>query len=436
MRKKGKQGEGRGPVKGLFGIISTRLSRSKKNHPKALQRISPNPETKKLPSSKKQTLSKQASQYVAALLKKMSGKVTSAKKSFKNKIVKKKLIAKEKIDKKLAVKQSESVAGKELLNKFSNVETEESFQPYPESQDENNVVNKNKEEAAAIENDTSAKDPTRLYLGEIGFSPLLSAEEEIHFGRLALQGDAKARDRMIRSNLRLVVKIARQYYNRGLEFLDLIEEGNLGLLRAVEKFDPERGFRFSTYATWWIRQTIERAIMNQTRTVRLPVHVVRELNTYLATARRLMKSSDHTPTSKEIADALHCSVEDVDGMLSLNEHTVSLDTLVHSSESSSSNSSQGRALSETMADHAQMDPADFLADQRMTEALEMCLVQLNERQREVLCRRFGLAGYERQTLEEVGAALGLTRERVRQIQMNALRTLREIMMKRGITSAE
>lgn len=169
-------------------------------------------------------------------------------------------------------------------------------------------------------------DATQLYLGEIGFSPLLSAEEEVYFSRKALKGCAKSRNRMIESNLRLVVKIARRYNNRGLALLDLIEEGNLGLIRAVEKFDPERGFRFSTYATWWIRQTIERAIMNQTRTIRLPIHVVKELNVYLRTARELAQKLDHEPTAEEIAEKLQVSSSDVSRMLKLNEKITSVDT--------------------------------------------------------------------------------------------------------------
>src|SRR5580765_5657541 len=173
---------------------------------------------------------------------------------------------------------------------------------------------------AAVSISAKSKDPTQLYLGEIGYSPLLTAAEEIHYARLVQQGDKKARKKMIESNLRLVVKIARRYYNRGLEFLDLIEEGNLGLMRAVEKFDPERGFRFSTYATWWIRQNIERAIMNQTRTVRLPIHVLRELNVYLTAARQLLKIQDREPTYQEIADAVNKPVENVKDMMELNEH--------------------------------------------------------------------------------------------------------------------
>jgi RNA polymerase nonessential primary-like sigma factor len=277
---------------------------------------------------------------------------------------------------------------------------------------------------------SKATDPTQIYLSEIGFSPLLTAEEEVKYGRLALQGDKKARSKMIESNLRLVVKIARRYYNRGLEFLDLIEEGNLGLLRAVEKFDPERGFRFSTYATWWIRQTIERAIMNQTRTIRLPIHVVRELNTYLSAERELLKKQDHEPSYQEIADSLNKPVEDVKNMLELNEHIISLDTIV------SSEGNSGRPLMDAIADKNRTDPADLLLDESLAAQLEGSLQALNEKQREVLSRRFGLGGYERETLEEVGRAIGLTRERVRQIQMSGLKALREIMRKQGITSGD
>jgi RNA polymerase nonessential primary-like sigma factor len=272
-------------------------------------------------------------------------------------------------------------------------------------------------------------DPTQIYLNEIGYSPLLTAEEEVYYARLVQKGDPAARKKMIESNLRLVVRIARRYYNRGLEFLDLIEEGNLGLLRAVEKFDPERGFRFSTYATWWIRQTIERAIMNQTRTVRLPVHVLRELNSYLSMARELMKTQEREPTYKDIAEALNKPVEDVQEMMELNEHMMSLDANMSHDPSLSS-----KTLMDALPDKHKTDPAELLADERLVEHLDECLQQLNEKQRDVLCRRFGFGGYERQTLEEVGEAIGFTRERVRQIQMSALKALREIMHKKGITS--
>lgn len=302
------------------------------------------------------------------------------------------------------------------------------------SDDEESVVIVEPEVEVEVEVETKktpiehSNDPTHLYLKEIGFSPLLTAEEEVHYGRLALKGDQKARHKMIVSNLRLVVKIARRYYNRGMEFSDLIEEGNLGLLRAVEKFDPERGFRFSTYATWWIRQTIERAIMNQTRTIRLPIHVLRELNLYLSTARELVKKQDHEPTYGEIAEALDKSIDDVKNMMELNEHMVSLDILV------SDEHSQGKPLVEALADKTAVDPAETLSNEHMHSTLEQCLSQLNEKQREVICRRFGLGGFERQTLEEVGRDVGLTRERVRQIQMSGLKTLREILREKGLDS--
>ena len=168
-------------------------------------------------------------------------------------------------------------------------------------------------------------DATRMYLSEIGFSPLLSAEEEVYYARLAQKGDESGRKRMIESNLRLVVKIARRYMNRGLALLDLIEEGNLGLIRAVEKFDPERGFRFSTYATWWIRQTIERGIMNQTRTIRLPVHIVKEINIYQRAARHLAQKLDREPTPEDVASLLDKPIDDVKSMMGLNERVASVD---------------------------------------------------------------------------------------------------------------
>ncbi len=188
--------------------------------------------------------------------------------------------------------------------------------------------------ANAVRKIEKSLDATQLYLNEIGYSPLLSADEEKYFSRLALKGDESGRRRMIESNLRLVVKISRRYINRGLTLLDLIEEGNLGLIRAVEKFDPERGFRFSTYATWWIRQTIERAIMNQTRTIRLPIHVVKELNVYLRAARELTQKLDHEPSAEEIANMLDKPTADVERLLRLNERVTSMDTPVGRSRTS------------------------------------------------------------------------------------------------------
>ncbi len=262
-------------------------------------------------------------------------------------------------------------------------------------------------------------DATQLYLGEIGFSPLLTAEEEVLYARRALRGDEAARKRMIESNLRLVVKIARRYNNRGLALLDLIEEGNLGLIRAVEKFDPERGFRFSTYATWWIRQTIERAIMNQTRTIRLPIHVVKELNVYLRTARELAHRLDHEPTAEEIAETLDRPVEDVTKMLRLNERISSVDTPI--------GGDNDKALLDIISDENDHGPEHKTQDDDMKNSIVGWLGELNSKQREVLARRFGLLGYEASTLEDVGREIGLTRERVRQIQVEALRRLRDIL---------
>lgn len=268
-------------------------------------------------------------------------------------------------------------------------------------------------------------DATQLYLGEIGFSPLLTAEEEVYFARRALKGDEASRKRMIVSNLRLVVKIARRYNNRGLALLDLIEEGNLGLIRAVEKFDPERGFRFSTYATWWIRQTIERAIMNQTRTIRLPIHVVKELNVYLRASRELAQKLDHEPTAEEIAASLDKPVEDVTKMLRLNERITSVDTPI--------GSDNDKALLDIIADEKGHGPEEELQDTDMKSSIVRWLQELNPKQREVLARRFGLMGYEPSTLEDVGAEIGLTRERVRQIQVEALRRLRDMLGHQGLS---
>ncbi|MGQ7958917.1 RNA polymerase sigma factor RpoS [Pseudomonas sp. SP16.1] len=273
---------------------------------------------------------------------------------------------------------------------------------------------------------TRALDATQLYLNEIGFSPLLTPEEEVHFARLAQKGDPAGRKRMIESNLRLVVKIARRYVNRGLSLLDLIEEGNLGLIRAVEKFDPERGFRFSTYATWWIRQTIERAIMNQTRTIRLPIHVVKELNVYLRAARELTQKLDHEPSAEEIADLLEKPVGEVKRMLGLNERVSSVDV--------SLGPDSDKTLLDTLTDDRPTDPCELLQDDDLSQSIDQWLSDLTDKQREVVVRRFGLRGHESCTLEEVGQEIGLTRERVRQIQVEALKRLREILEKNGLSS--
>jgi len=268
-------------------------------------------------------------------------------------------------------------------------------------------------------------DPTRLYLNEIGEWQLLTPEEEVHYSRRAQKGDEAARQHMIECNLRLVVKIARRYLNRGLAFLDLIEEGNLGLIRAVEKFDPERGFRFSTYATWWIRQTIERAIMNQTRTVRLPIHVAKEINAYLRAARGLAQTLDHEPNTEEIANLLDKRSEEIERLKELNERTASTDSSVMNDSS--------KTLLDTLPDDSMPDPTETLQDENVHENIEEWLTQLNEKQREVVERRFGLHGYTVSTLEEVGREIGVTRERVRQIQMDALKRLKKILENEGFS---
>ena len=261
-------------------------------------------------------------------------------------------------------------------------------------------------------------DATRLYLSEIGFSPLLTAEEEVYFSRRALRGDEQARKRMIESNLRLVVKIARRYMNRGLALLDLIEEGNLGLIRAVEKFDPEKGFRFSTYATWWIRQTIERALMNQTRTVRLPIHVVKEINIYLRAARRLSQTLDREPSPEDVAEMLDRPIEEVKKMIGLNERVTSVDT--------PSSYDSDKSLLDTIPDEHNRDPSLLLQNSDVQRHIDMWLAE------HLLADEIEAApGVV--APEEIGNELGVTRERVRQIQIEAIKRLRQILEREGFS---
>ena len=269
----------------------------------------------------------------------------------------------------------------------------------------------------------SELDATQLYLKEIEFSPLLTPDEEVHYGRLARKGDESARRKMIVCNLRLVVKIARRYLNRGLSLLDLIEEGNLGLMRAVEKFDPEKGFRFSTYATWWIRQTIERALMNQTRTIRLPIHVIKELNSFLRGMRELTQKLGRDPTVEETAEYLGKDSEQIQKYLDLSEKVTSLDVPI--------SSENNHSVLESVVDESVELPDKMLQDSDIARLVDQWLDELDDNQKEVIVRRFGLHGYEAATLEEVGNELGVTRERVRQIQMEALRRLRRTLGGQG-----
>ncbi len=268
-----------------------------------------------------------------------------------------------------------------------------------------------------------SSDPTRIYLSEIGISPLLTADEEKHFARRALRGDEAARQRMIESNLRLVVKIARRYLNRGLPLLDLIEEGNLGLIHAVKKFDPERGFRFSTYATWWIRQTIERGIMNQSGTVRLPSHIIKDINACLRAARTLRQQQEAEPTAAEIAAHTGREVEQVERLLALHNRVT-----IRAGNREDENGPVDRLKARRSA-----EPSRCAHKDRVEDLVEQWICQLSDKQQAVLERRFGLHGYRRATLEQIGNEIGVTRERVRQIQLDALKTLRTMLESHGIS---
>jgi RNA polymerase nonessential primary-like sigma factor len=268
-------------------------------------------------------------------------------------------------------------------------------------------------------------DVTQIYLHEIGLKPLLTAEEEQRYARLTVRGDFEARQKMIEHNLRLVVNVAKQYINRGVPLLDLVEEGNLGLMHALEKFDPERGFRFSTYATWWIRQNVERAIMNQSRTIRLPVHVIKDMNIVLRARRHLEMHGNGEPRAEDIAHLLGRSTEDVRRALSHNEHLASLDAPLDIDPLLS--------IGESIADESATAPDARLANVEIEDLVREWLAQLNAKQRTVIERRFGLSGAEVVTLEQLADSLGVTRERVRQIQLEALAQLRKILRRRGLS---
>lgn len=274
---------------------------------------------------------------------------------------------------------------------------------------------------------TNGHDATSLYLNEIGVAKLLTPDEEKAIARRIRKGDESARHRMIESNLRLVVKIARRYLNRGLPLLDLIEEGNLGLIHAVKKFDPERGFRFSTYATWWIRQTIERGIMNQARTVRLPIHIIKDINAVLRATRALRTDDGVAPGNAEIAAYLDRPVEDIERLLALH-HRVTIGS------SGPAASEDDRSLLESLPAVRDAEPANCAQKEDVHEIIDHWLYELSDKQREVVERRFGLHGYRRLTLEEIGNEIGVTRERVRQIQIDALKNLKKMMESHGVCS--
>ena len=269
-------------------------------------------------------------------------------------------------------------------------------------------------------------DATQLYLGEIGFSPLLTAEEEVYFARRALKGCEASRKRMIVSNLRLVVKIARRYNNRGLALLDLIEEGNLGLIRAVEKFDPERGFRFSTYATWWIRQAITRSIADQARTIRIPVHMIETINKLVRTSRQMLHEIGREPTPEELAEKLAMPIEKVRKVLKIAKEPISLETPIGDEEDSH--------LGDFIEDKNAILPSDAAMHSNLRETTTRVLASLTPREERVLRMRFGIGMNTDHTLEEVGQQFSVTRERIRQIEAKALRKLKHPSRSRKLRS--
>jgi RNA polymerase nonessential primary-like sigma factor len=269
-------------------------------------------------------------------------------------------------------------------------------------------------------------DVTQLYLNELGASSLLTPQEEVSLARAMRAGDFPARQRMIEANLRLVVSIVKHYQHRGIPLDDLIEEGNLGLIHALEKFDPERGFRFSTYATWWVRQNVERAIMNQSRTIRLPVHVVKELNLVLRALRRLESDADpdHHADASAIARMIDRPVEEVRHLLAYNERTASLDAPLDVDPDLS--------VSDAIADDGSAAPDFLLEHSEIEQRIGEWVARLSDKQRQVIERRYGLNGNEVATLESLANDLGVTRERVRQIQLEALGQLRRQLLHAGI----
>ena len=266
--------------------------------------------------------------------------------------------------------------------------------------------------------DDVADDSVRLYLREIGKIPLLNAEEELALAQKVVSGDKRAKDKMAEANMRLVVSIAKRYVGRGLDLLDLIQEGNTGLLRAVEKFDPDKGFKFSTYATWWIRQAITRAIADQARTIRIPVHMVETINKLLRTQRRLTQDLNREPTNEEIAEAMELDVEKVEHIMKIKQDISSLDASVRDDEEDS-------VLQDFIEDEDTVTPEESATTQLLKEQVKDLLGSLSEREQKILRLRFGLEDGKQHTLEEVGQEFSVTRERIRQIEAKALAKLKK-----------
>ena len=268
--------------------------------------------------------------------------------------------------------------------------------------------------------DGFADDSVWLYLREIGKIPLLSSEEEMELARRIVKGDKKAKDKMIESNMRLVVSIAKRYGGRGLDFLDLIQEGNTGLMRAVEKFDPDKGFKFSTYATWWIRQAITRAIADQARTIRIPVHMVETINKVIRMTRKLTLELNREPTNEEIAKALEMETEKVDYVMRIKQDIASLDASV-----GRDGDDEESVLGDFVKDEERDSPEDAAASQILKEQMAEVIATLTDREQKILRLRFGIGGGRPHTLEEVGNEFDVTRERIRQIEAKALQKLRK-----------
>ncbi len=266
--------------------------------------------------------------------------------------------------------------------------------------------------------DDISDDSVRLYLREIGKIPLLNAEEELELAQRVVAGDPKAKDQMAEANMRLVVSIAKRYVGRGLDLLDLIQEGNTGLLRAVEKFDPDKGFKFSTYATWWIRQAITRAIADQARTIRIPVHMVETINKLLRTQRRLTQELNREPTNEEIAEEMELDVEKVEHIMKIKQDISSLDANVRDDEEDS-------VLGDFIEDEDTVTPEESATNQLLKEQVKNLLGSLSEREQKILRLRFGLEDGKNHTLEEVGQEFSVTRERIRQIEAKALAKLKK-----------
>ena len=268
--------------------------------------------------------------------------------------------------------------------------------------------------------DAFADDSVRLYLREIGKIPLLTPEEEAELAQRIVKGDKKAKDKMVESNMRLVVSIAKRYGGRGLDFLDLIQEGNTGLLRAVEKFDPEKGFKFSTYATWWVRQAITRAIADQARTIRIPVHMVETINKVLRTTRKLTAELNREPTNEEIAKELDMEPEKIDYVMRIKQDIASLDASV-----GREGDDEDSVLGDFVEDEERDSPEDSAANQILKEQLSEIIATLTDREQKIIRLRFGIGGGRPHTLEEVGNEFDVTRERIRQIEAKALSKLRK-----------